>query len=74
MDAQVSLVEVEAALCRCLIEHPPEGRACRLCSDACLLADVFGEMTYWRESARPLKTLTELQREAFERWSLQTKE
>ena len=66
MDAQISFAEVQAALQRCLAEHPPENLA--LCRDASLLADVFEEMTFGREQARAFAAFTDDQRDAFGRW------
>jgi hypothetical protein len=66
MDAQISFADVQAALQRCLKEHPPIEQ--RLCRDASLLADVFGEMTFGREQARAFAALSDDQRAAFERW------
>ena len=68
MSIEVTFPQVQAALRRCLAEHPPI--ELRLCPDASLLADVFGEMNYWGEPARALGRFTERQREAFERWHL----
>ncbi len=68
MDAQISFAEVQAALQRCLKEHPPEGLDRLLCPDANLLATVFGEMNYGREQARAAAAFTDDPRAAFERW------
>ena len=68
MDAQISFAEIQAALQRCLTEHPPEGVERRMCPDARLLGDVFAEMAVGREQARAFADFTDDQRAAFERW------
>jgi hypothetical protein len=61
--------EVQTALERCMEAEPPTAEPYfALSLDSSNLADVFAEMLYGKEQARPLEALTEKQRTAFERW------
>jgi hypothetical protein len=65
---QITLAAVQAALQRCLEENPPSGEERRLCRDASLLADVYGDMSYNNELMRPLAAISQKHREVLERW------
>jgi hypothetical protein len=66
MEVLISFAEVQAALQRCLAANPPVNVT--LCRDASLLADVFGEMLFFREQERSLAPFSEDHRAAFARW------
>ena len=68
MSEQILLIEVQAALTRCLAVHPPMEPDRTLCPDANRLAEVYGEMICARLEAREIADLNESQRAAFTRW------
>ena len=61
-----SITEYQSALIACLTADPPVKE--RLSKDASRLTDVWVEMAYNKEAARPLESLKADQLAAYERW------
>lgn len=64
----ISLADVQSALQKCLAAHPPEGLERVLCRDASLIADVFGDMLYFKETNRPMASIRSDRMSAIEHW------
>jgi hypothetical protein len=64
----VHLTELQAALDRCMKEHPPEGEERRMHPDANQMAKLWAPMVHGRVQAVPRNEVKPAVLEAFLRW------
>lgn len=67
---ELSFIDLQAALDRCMKEHPPTGEERRLHPDANRMADLFAVMALERIASVPRDTVKASVLEAYERWRL----
>ncbi len=67
---QLTFVELDQALSRCMAAHPPEGTDLKMHPDANRMADLWAAMTIERSTSVPLADVDPRVLEAFQRWIL----
>jgi hypothetical protein len=68
MTNEITLVELQKALIRCLTAHPTDTAEFALHPDASTLCGPFAEMRHFRLEAIPIDEVKPAVREAFNRW------
>lgn len=63
-----TIAELEAAINHVLAKQPSEGFS--IPADARRLGDIYGAMIWNREESRALSSLSDTDREVFERWKI----